>query len=98
MCCTDQIWTLEQVKDDNQFSGNVKDMNDAINFRTRGFKNAVSPCRKELRSPNLDPSRFRGTDSIKTTFKKNDDVIIARSRESGKILQFPFRNGYVDEI
>ena len=35
---------------------------------------------------NFDTIRFRDTDSIKTTLKNNDDVIVARSREFGKIL------------
>ena len=64
----------------------MKDMDDAIIFRSRGFVKAVSPCRQELQSPNFDTNRFRGTDSLKTILKNNDDVIIARSRDFGKIL------------
>ena len=35
---------------------------------------------------------------MKTNLKNNDDVIIAKSRDFGKILQFPFRQGHVEEI
>ena len=59
-------------------------MDDTIIFRSRGFKKAASLCRQELRSPNFNTSRLGGTDSIKTTLKNNDDVIIA-SRDFGKI-------------
>ena len=61
-------------------------MDNTIIFRSRDFKKALSPCRQELRSPNFDANRFRGTDSIKTTLKNNDGVIIVRSRDFGKIL------------
>ena len=72
----------------------MKDTDDAIIFRSRDFKKAVSPCHQELQSPNFDTSKFRGTNSIKTTLKDNDDFIIEKSRDFGKILQFPFRKGY----
>ena len=51
----------------------MKDMNDAIIFRSRDFKNAESPvssCHQELRSPNFDKSRFRSTDSIEDTHRE----------------------------
>ena len=76
----------------------MKDTYNAIIFRSHDFKKAVGPCCQEIRSLNFDTIRLRGTDSIKTSLKNNDDVIVARSREFGKILQFPFRNGYRDEI
>ena len=38
------------------------------------LKEALNPRRQELWSPNLNKSRFRGTDSIKTTLKDNDDA------------------------
>ena len=72
----------------------MKDTDDAIIFRSQDFKKAVSPCRQELQSPNFDTSKFRGTSSIKTTLKDNDDFIIEKSCDFGKILQFPFRKGY----
>ena len=81
-----QIWTLEYVRDDNQIHANMKDLDDAIIFRSRDFIKAVSPCRKELRSPNFDANRFRGTNLLKTILKNNNDVILARSRDFGKIL------------
>ena len=51
----------------------MKDMNDAIIFRSRDFKKAessVSSCHQELRSPNFDKSRFRSTDSIEDTHRE----------------------------
>ena len=97
MGCFCQIWALEQVRDDNQIHVNMKDTDDAIIFRSHNFKKAVGPCCQELRSLNFDKIRFRDTDS-KTTLKDNDDVIIASSLDFGKILQFPFRKGYLEEI
>ena len=94
MGCIYEIWTLEQVKGYNQIHANVKDKGDAIIFRSRDLKKV----RQKLRLPNFDTSRFRGTESIKTTLKNNDGIISARSPDCGKILQFSFRKGYVDEI
>ena len=64
----------------------MKDTDDTIIFRSRDFKKTVSPCCQELRAPNFDLIRVRGTNSIKGTLKDNDDVIISRSRDFGKIL------------
>ena len=55
-------------------------------FRSHDFKKALGPCYQELRSLYFDTVRFRGTHSIKTTLKNNDDVIVSRSRKFGKIL------------
>ena len=63
-------------------------MDNTIIFGSRDFKKAVSPCLQELRSPNFGTNRFRGTDSIKTILKNNDNVVI----------NVFFRKGYVDEI
>ena len=63
--CIYQIWTLEQVGDDNQILANMKDMDNAIIFRSRDFKKAISPCHQELRLPNFDINRFKDTDSLR---------------------------------
>ena len=64
----------------------MKDTDDAIIFRSHDFKKAVGLCCQELWSLYFDTVRFRGTDSIKTTLKNNDDVIVSRSRKFGEIL------------
>ena len=65
----------------------MKDTDDAFFFfRSRKFQKAVSSCRQELQTPNFDLSRFRATDSLKTTLKDKDEVVIARSRGFGNIL------------
>ena len=55
-------------------------------FSDHETKKAIYPCRQELQTSNFDLSRFRGTNSINGTLKDNDDVIIVRSRDFGKIL------------
>ena len=47
---------------------------------------------------NADWVRFRGTDSIQTTLKNNDDVIIAKLCDFVKIVYFSFREGYINQI
>ena len=74
------------ARDGNQIHANMKDTYNAIIFRSHDFKKAVGPCCQEIRSLNFDTIRLRGTDSIKTSLKNNDDAIVARSREFGKIL------------
>ena len=87
MGCIYQIWTLELVRDKNQIRANKKDMDEAIIFRLRYFKNVVSPCRQELRSLNIDKTRFRGTNSIKDTHREkallNKTPVLTKNRNMG---------------
>ena len=51
--------------------------NDDIIVTSRDLKKALTSCQQE---PNMDSMEFRGTNSIQTNLKDNDDVIISRSR------------------
>ena len=93
-----QIQALKQVRDNHHIHTNMKHTVEAFDFKSREFQRATSPCRQELQTPNFDLNRFRSTESNKTTSKDNDNVVIARSRDFGKILQFLSRKDYVDKI
>ena len=66
----------------------------AIIFRSRGFKKAVSPCCQELRLPYYEINRFRGTDSLRLLWRimmtpsLQDHVILVKyySSLSGKAM------------